>query len=74
MAFSHLLSIPRRAHYTVRSVKDAQSQLYVCPFPNAGAQRGHSALILGSVRNGLGARAATQGKFQEDWAGPDSNF
>ena len=28
----------------------------------------------GSVRNGLGARAAPRGNCQEDWTGPDDNF
>ena len=32
------------------------------------------AVLLASVRNGLGARAAPRGNCQEDWTGPDDNF
>ena len=31
-------------------------------------------LLVGSVRNSLGARAAPRGNCQEDWTGPDDNF
>ena len=38
---------PRRTDWTVGSTEDAQSQLFVFPFPNAGAQRSNETLTLG---------------------------
>ena len=31
-------------------------------------------VVLVSIRNGLGARAALRGNCQEDWTEPDDNF
>ena len=34
----------------------------------------NSAILISSVRNGLGGRTAPRGNSQEDWTGPDDNF
>ena len=54
-------------------------KIFASPF-QAVASKGFGRMLdvkiggMGSVRNGLGARAAPRGDCREDWTGPDDNF